>query len=1023
MTTKLSKHGKFSARSKPLSLLVLFFLTILSIYLIPKIFKIKTQYSLDQFQPLSSPLLKEDSNLRRTFQLNSQTPLIAELKTKDSGSWLTTERLKTLSLLSKEIQQIDGVQTCTSITTVDTAIPDQNSFYVGAITDLSLNSNNRKRILQNSLIVPHLLSKNGKSASLIIDLKRLSFDQQQIVLKKITLFLNKKSTFFNANIGGPAAITITMSQLIGKEVVVCTLISLFVSLIFLFLLFKNISVVFASALIILYSNIIGLGMLWVFDLKLTVLTSTLPTLITLTVIAIAVQTFSRVAQCRHKVLETHKNILLLKIISSIIGSSLLASLTTVIGFATLITSNTPIMSEYGLSVSIAIMVASLTSLLMLSSLLVWMPIPQKRALTLPLLKKYTYFFAFKKHFLATAAIACLIFLAYGTQLNWSSRLFDELPQQDKIVQTTQSMEKTFGGLLPMDIMITVQKENFWKNPENIKKLDVLKQEFLKQHGVGSVVALSDFFKLASPTNTLPKSKAATAETYLIYSMAQENPLDKFLSSNAQSTRMGLKFLDIPSNENHLLVASLVQKTQLAFPQAKISKGGIAATVHKLNKSLSQELVFGAFVALAIIFVLLVFMFKSIRWSLVAMLPNMITPLSLIGILGISGTPIKPSLAIVFAISLGISFDNTIYVLNKLRKLVARNGNKQRLPILSLMRQELIPCLESSSAILSGFTVFLFSSFSINKTFGIFMILSLTAGLIGDLVLLPVLLHFAPGLLLKPINVATINDRIGEWTMKPTTQRYIALFIIITSMAILTQPVFAKPHSNANALLKDIAAKNEIPNEEAKIRMKIQEADGSKKERLMTIKKKSKKEKMALVRLLSPNDLKGVGLLTLHKGTSENQWLYLPSEKRSRRIVGSNSKGRFLDSEITYEDMRAATYENFKNSIIEDTQSKNKDIVIVESIVKNPEDSVYGKIKTWVDTKQYRLIKTEYYTPDGQLLKVMTFDKYKKYNNAWRAQSITVKNVQKNRSTVLELEKLSTKNINDDDFTVDSLEEG
>lgn len=1021
MTTKLSKLQKLGHFAKPLSIAMLASLTILSIYLTPKIFQIKTQYSLDQFQPTSSPILSEDQKIKDTFHLNGQMPIIADLKAK-SGSWLTKKRLSVLSQLSKQIKKVDGVQNVMSLATVDTAIPDQGSFYVGSLNDLTLNARDRQQVLQNPLLVPHLLSNNGKNVSLLIELKRLTFDQQQETIQNIEKILNPKTAFFSAQLGGPAAITVTMSQLVAKEVVICTLISLVVSILFFFVLFKNISVLFASSIIVLYSNIIGLGMLWVFDLKLTVLTSTLPTLITLTVVAIAVQTFSRVALYRHKVIEKHKHLMAIKIVSGVVGSSFLAAMTTAIGFATLITSDTPVMREYGITVSMAILIASMTSIALLSSLLVWMPVPHKRKLTFPVQKFFSYFFVYKKPFLVGMASLCLFLLLFGTHLNWSARLFDDLPPEEKAIQATHAMEKTFGGVLPLDIMITSSSPDYWKQHTHIRKLDILKKEFSKKEGVGSIVALTDFFKLASVNRSLPKSNDAVSETYFVYAMAQENPLEHFVTPNHSSTRIGLKLHDIPSDANEQLIQSFIARAQQLFPDTKVTKGGIAATVHTLNKNLSVELILGAFVALLAIFILLIIVFRSVRWSMIALIPNLVTPLALIGVIGLTETPIKPTLAIVFAISLGISFDNTIYILHKLRKLLAQKGNTQILPILSLMREELVPCMVSSAAIISGFTVFLFSNFSVNKTFGMFMILSLTAGLVSDLVLLPVLLHFAPGLLLKPLNTAKIKQTVGAALMKPSTQKSIVLVAIVIGLAIVSETTFAKP-SNATDLLKQIAKKNSTVSEEAKIRMKIVESDGSSKERVLVIKKKSKKDQMALVRLMSPNDLKGVGLLMVAKGNTENQWLYLPSEKRSRRIVGSNRNGRFLDSEISYEDLRLATYENFNNKVTADPKAESKDILLIESTAKNKSETSYGKIKTWVDTKKERLLKTEFYDEEGALLKVMTFDNYKKYANVWRAQSINVKNVKKNRSTVLELEKLSTKSLDDDEFSIDSLEEG
>jgi hypothetical protein len=54
---------------------------------------------------------------------------------------------------------------------------------------------------------------------------------------------------------------------------------------------------------------------------------------------------------------------------------------------------------------------------------------------------------------------------------------------------------------------------------------------------------------------------------------------------------------------------------------------------------------------------------------------------------------------------------------------------------------------------------------------------------------------------------------------------------------------------------------------------------------------------------------------------------------------------------------------------------------------------------------------------------MTFGGYKKYKNLWRAGNIQVKNVKKNRSTILEMKKFSIKKMDDGEFSMSALEEG
>ena len=54
---------------------------------------------------------------------------------------------------------------------------------------------------------------------------------------------------------------------------------------------------------------------------------------------------------------------------------------------------------------------------------------------------------------------------------------------------------------------------------------------------------------------------------------------------------------------------------------------------------------------------------------------------------------------------------------------------------------------------------------------------------------------------------------------------------------------------------------------------------------------------------------------------------------------------------------------------------------------------------------------------------MTFKKYKKYGNIWRARRIVVENTKKKRSTTLELKNVSLKSISDGELSMSALEEG
>jgi predicted RND superfamily exporter protein len=183
---------------------------------------------------------------------------------------------------------------------------------------------------------------------------------------------------------------------------------------------------------------------------------------------------------------------------------------------------------------------------------------------------------------------------------------------------------------------------------------------------------------------------------------------------------------------------------------------MGAIVHIINDELSVELIFGFWQALLVIVILLAFIFRSLRWAIIACIPNLAPPIALLGYLSLTHTPIKPGTAIIFSIALGLAFNNTVYLLNRL---TALKNSVHLFPVRKTFYLEGNPCLVSTLIMLVGFSVFLFSYFSINQTFGACMMVSIIGGIIGDLFFLPAFIFLWPESLgrtqmkLKPTPIA------------------------------------------------------------------------------------------------------------------------------------------------------------------------------------------------------------------------------------------------------------------------------
>jgi hypothetical protein len=711
------------------------------------------------------------------------------------------------------------------------------------------------------------------------------------------------------------------------------------------------------------------------------------------------------------------------ILKKLFWPNLLAALTTCIGFLTLLTVKVPLVKQYVLSTSLAVVATwALTSITMLV-LLPLLPPPVARSWTGARARWTLYILKYKRVFtygLISFSMICALGAGF---LNWSPRLLDDLPKKHPTRLATENIDKHLGGLIPQDIILEAGKKLTWDTPQAVVNLDALLGQLRKINGIGSATGLSDVLKMATPNFNLSRvSKNSLAEMYFLFSLAPENPLRAYFSSDGKTTRISLRLNDVPAERVKNILRQATQMAQYYFPDHKVTTVGMANNAHRLNSTLSHELIFGFWQALFAIFILLIFVFKSLRWSLLACAPNLVSPALLLGALAVLDTPVKPGIALVFSIAIGISFNNTVYLLERLR-------SQPRCTPSGIRRAfylESNACLVSTLVIFVGFVVFLGSYFSLNRYFGAFMLLSILGGLIGDLILLPALLALHPSLLNKKL-------KAQKSVLKPTSHApgaeplpsNIAASILLVFILGLTgfgTNSQADNKSKGKILLEEAAKAISAKDESAEVTLKIIEAGGDVKERKVTIKRKGGKKSHVLVRLQDPPDLRGTAFLSHFSEGSEEQWLYLPSTKSVRRIVGSGKSSGFLGSEITYDDLSASSAKGAEINYLKETKLGGIPVYVVD-ILGNKKVSAYSKVRTYISLDRKFILRGEYFDWSGKLLKVLTFEKYKKYpGGVWRAAITRIKNVQNKRATELIINNLrGNQNLPDSDFSQQALE--
>ena len=193
-----------------------------------------------------------------------------------------------------------------------------------------------------------------------------------------------------------------------------------------------------------------------------------------------------------------------------------------------------------------------------------------------------------------------------------------------------------------------------------------------------------------------------------------------------------------------------------------------------------------------------------------------------------------------------------------------------------------------------------------------------------------------------------------------------------------------------------------------VTMILRNAQGRERRRRLTWSTLEAKDKAqgdrSLVVFHEPKDIAGTGFLShTYVAESDEQWLYLPSLKRVKRIASANKSSPFVGSEFAYEDLLSIEEEKFDHDRLEDESCGERECFVLERQPLDP-NSGYARQTVWLDKAELRMVKVEFHDRKGRQVKTLVLEDYRQYlGRHWRAHRLTMENHQSRKITVLEFQ--------------------
>jgi outer membrane lipoprotein-sorting protein len=504
---------------------------------------------------------------------------------------------------------------------------------------------------------------------------------------------------------------------------------------------------------------------------------------------------------------------------------------------------------------------------------------------------------------------------------------------------------------------------------------------------------------------LPKDRELAAQYLLLYELSLPYGLDlnDRINIDKSATRVTASLQNISTVETRdFLRRSDAWLAEHQPPAMQAEPTGANVMFSYISKRNIESMLGGNVLAVVLIAGIIVLALRSVGLGALSLIPNAVPILMTFGVWSILVGQVGMAAATVSATSLGIVVDDTVHFLTKYRR-ARREKGFDRPGAIRYAFETVGQAILSTTVILAvGFSVLALSTFRINSQMGLLTAMAIVLALVVDLLLLPALLMIGhkAGEKRRPLAMNTVTQRFGKLGKAATLGLLFAFLISATPLDAST-PEQRGYEIAARADRSDRGFGDSLVDLKMVLRNKAgKESTRSLSIRTLEVPDESVGDK-SLIIFASPRDIDGTALLSHARILeADDQWLYLPALKRTKRISSVNKSGPFVGSEFAFEDFTALELEKYSYKYLEQQPCGDLNCDVVERYPRY-EHSGYTRQVSWVDQQVYQIRRVEFYDRRGGLLKTLTLEDYREYDGGvWRPHRMSMVNHQTGKSTDL-----------------------
>jgi predicted RND superfamily exporter protein len=648
----------------------------------------------------------------------------------------------------------------------------------------------------------------------------------------------------------------------------------------------------------------------------------------------------------------------------------------------------------------------------------------------------------RKAVLAGAVVIFAVSLVGVSRIEMGTDILRYFPEGHRLRTAAQVFNAGLGGARRLDVMVEGAAADAIKDPGLLRRIQRFQEYAESLPGVGTTSSFADIIRrLHQEMNggnpayrVIPESRDVIAQYLLLYSISGD-PADfaDIVDYHYQRTKIRVTLTTSRQLDHRHVYAALQQYAATEFGQGvTLEFGGDVMFWLAQIRHIALGKVYNILTGIAFVLLFCGLAFRSATAGFFSILPLVISTTLTFGLMGFVGIRLEAATAIITSIAVGVGVDFALHYLINFRQEWRRNPAQADIEEIA-MRVFMTggkPILFDMVANILGFSVLVFSGFLPIRYFGWLISLTMLTVGIATLLLMPAMIAvFRPRFLVVGETVEPAGRSMNT-TESGVPRPGIAVLGLMLFALVGVPPAASAQDMSGKRIIERNDAMRAVDDEQVEFQMQLINKRGQKLERRVSwiLKNDAQRNQRALLRFIAPADVRGTALLSIeHPDREDDQWLYLPALRKSRRISAASMSDSFVGSDFSYEDLGAEEIDQYDYRLVRRDNLEGVGVYVVEATPNNEQrkrESGYSRREIFVREDTFSIVRIDYFDRQQELLKVFRAKDIRQVpaTSTWRAQTIEMKNQKSGHTTVIAYGPFVVNAVvSDDTFSIRELE--